>query len=135
MWATAGGYALLALFGIALGVIGCFQFSRSAGPVPVAALVSCVIVLAACWLAGLGMGSAFGGLAVAVGWLFASFVLTLPTPGGSVIVTNTPAGRWYLYGGAVCAAVGTVLGMRGRRPRRPASPRAGSGDRSGDTSA
>jgi len=54
----------------------------------------------------------------AIGWLAASFVLTLPTAAGSVIVTNTPAGKWYLYGGAACAAVGVVVSfsLRLRRP-------------------
>ena len=34
------------------------------------------------------------------------------------MVTNTPAGKWYLYGGAVCAAIGVVASFR-YRPRRP----------------
>ena len=33
----------------------------------------------------------------------------MPTAAGSVIVTNTTAGKWYLYGGAVCAGLGVVL--------------------------
>lgn len=129
MLAAAGEHVLLVVFGAALGVIGCFQFSRGVGAVPAAALGLAAAVLAACWLAGLGMGSAFGGLAVAMGWLLASLVLTLPTPGGSVIVTNTTAGLVYLYGGAVCAAAGTVLSMRGRRagPARPGRRRGGPG--------
>lgn len=133
---SVGGYALLVLFGVMLGVLGCFEYSRSAGPVPVAALVSCAVVFAACWLAGIGMGTALGGLAIALGWLFASFVLTLPTPGGSVIVTNTAAGKWYLYGGAVAAAIGTVLGIRTRRRPRgspPAAPPSGGSSADGAT--
>ena len=61
------------------------------------------------WLAGLGMRSAAGALAVAVGWFISSFVLSLPTGGGSVIITNTSAGLWYLYGGAVVALAAVVL--------------------------
>jgi LPXTG-motif cell wall-anchored protein len=34
-----------------------------------------------------------------------------------VIVTNTTAGKWYLYGGAVSAGVGMLLTFR-RRARR-----------------
>ena len=45
----------------------------------------------------------------------ASFVLTLPTAAGSVVVTNTSAGKWYLYGGAACAAVGVVTSFLWKR--------------------
>ncbi len=106
---TGGAYAMLLLLGLLEGLIGCFQFGRSAGPVPVAALVLCLILFVSCWLAGLGMRSAAGALAVAVGWFISSFVLSLPTGGGSVIITNTSAGLWYLYGGAVVALAAVVL--------------------------
>lgn len=105
---TGGAYALLFLFGAAQGLIGCFQYSRSAGPVPVAALLSAALILVTCVLGAAGMGSAAGALVPAAGWLLVSVVLTLPTPGGSVIVSNTAAGVWYLYGGSVCAAAGVV---------------------------
>jgi hypothetical protein len=49
-------------------------------------------------------------------------VLTLPTAAGSVIVTNTSAGKWYLYGGAVCAGVGVAISFRWR-PRRSGGDR------------
>ena len=114
----AAAYVLLFLLGALEGLIGCFQFSHSIGSVPVAALGFGALILATCLLAGVGMGSPLGGLAAALGWLAASFVLTLPTAGGSVIVTNTSAGKWFLYGGAVCAGVGVAVSLRwrGRRP-------------------
>ena len=111
-------YVLLFLLGAMQGVIGCFEFSHSLGSVPVAALGFGALILVTCVLGGVGMRSGFGGLIPAIGWLAASFVLTLPTAAGSVIVTNTPAGKWYLYGGAVCAAVGSAISFR-YRPRRP----------------
>jgi hypothetical protein len=114
----AVAYVLLFLLGAMEGVIGCFEFSHSVGSIPVAALGFCLLILATCLLAAAGMGTALGGLVTAVGWLAASFVLTLPTAAGSVIVTNTSAGKWFLYGGAVCAAVGVALSFR-RRPWRP----------------
>jgi hypothetical protein len=120
---AAAAYVLLFLLGAMEGLIGSFQFSRSVGSVPVAALVSCAVILATCLLASAGMSSPLGGLVPAVGWLAATFVLTLPTSAGSVIVTNTSAGRWYLYGGAVCAGVGVALGFRWRRPRLPGRDR------------
>ena len=111
-------YVLLFLLGAMQGLIGCFEFSHSLGSVPVAALGFCALILVTCVLGGMGMRSGFGGLVPAIGWLAASFVLTLPTAAGSVIVTNTPAGKWYLYGGTVCAAIGVVASFR-YRPRRP----------------
>jgi hypothetical protein len=73
------------------------------------------------------MGSVMGGVLPAIGWLAVSFVLTLPTAAGSVIVTNTTAGEWYLYGGAACAAVGVVAGFR-QRWRRPRAGRRSGAD-------
>jgi hypothetical protein len=116
-----GAYLLLFLFGAMQGLIGSFQFPHSVGPVPMAALGFCLLILVTCLLAGRGMGSALGALAPAVGWLVASLVLSLPTPGGSVVVTNSAAGKWYLYGGTVCASVGVGLALRGSR-RPPAEP-------------
>jgi hypothetical protein len=119
---VTAAYVLLFLLGAMEGVIGCFLFSRSIGSVPVAALGFCGLILVTCLLAGAGMGSPMGALVVALGWLAVSFVLTLPTPAGSVIITNTTAGKWYLYGGAVCAGVGIAASFRWR-------PRGRRGDR------
>ena len=119
---VAAAYVLLFLLGVMEGVIGCFHYSHSVGSVPVAALGFCALILVTCLLAGAGMGSPMGAVVVAVGWLAASFVLTLPTAAGSVIVTNTTAGKWYLYGGAVCAGVGIAASFRWR-PRRAGGDR------------
>jgi Family of unknown function (DUF6113) len=123
---TAGAgsaYAVLFLLGVMEGLIGCFQFSHGIGPVPVAALAFCVVIFVTCLLGGLGMGSPMGALMPAFGWFLASFLLTMPTAAGSVIVTDTTAGKWYLYGGAASAGVGVVLTFAlsrraGRWPRR-----------------
>jgi peptidoglycan/LPS O-acetylase OafA/YrhL len=117
---TPATYAMLFVLGAMQGLIGCFQFSRSVGNIPVAAFAFCALILTTCLFAGAGMASPFGGLVPALGWLLASFVLTLPTTSGSVVVTNTTAGKWYLYGGAVSAAAGIVLAFRWRS-RRPSS--------------
>lgn len=120
MLSTAAAYLLLFLLGAIEGLIGCFEFSRGVGGVPAASLGFCLLILVTCLLAGAGMGSVLGGLVAAVGWLAASFVLTLPTAAGSVIVTNTGAGELYLYGGAVCAGAGVAVSYRWRsRPRIP----------------
>ena len=111
---TGGAYALLFVLGVMEGLIGCFQFSGMAGPVPAAALLLAAALFATCLLAGIGMGTAVGTFAVAAGWFAASFVLSLPTSGGSIIVTNTSAGTWYLYGGALAAAAAIVVMVAAR---------------------
>jgi len=114
---------VLFLLGVMEGLIGCFQFSHAIGAVPVAALAFCVVIFVTCLLGGLGMGSPMGALMPAFGWFVASFLLTMPTAAGSVIVTDTTAGKWYLYGGAASAGVSVVLTFAlsrrvGRWPRR-----------------
>jgi hypothetical protein len=115
---VVAAYVALFLLGAMQGLIGCFQYSHSLAGVPVMSLAFCALLLLTCVAGAAGMGTALGGVLPAIGWMAASFVLTLPTAEGSVIVTNTTAGKWYLYGGAVCAAMGVVIsfGMRVRRP-------------------
>ena len=48
------------------------------------------------------------GLLPAVGWFVASFVLSMPRGNGSVIIANTAAGKWYLYGGSLAAVAGVA---------------------------
>jgi hypothetical protein len=111
---TGGAYSLLFLFAAAQGLIGCFQFSRGVGPVPLAALGFCILILATCVLGAAAMDSPAGALLPAVGWFLVTVLLTLPTAQGSVIVTNTVAGEWYLYGGSACAAAGTLIAFTRR---------------------
>lgn len=115
---AVAAYVALFLLGVMQGLIGCFQFSHSLAGIPVMSLAFCALLLVTCVAGAVGMGTALGGVLPAIGWMAASFVLTLPTPAGSVIVTNTAAGKWYLYGGAACAAMGIVAGF-GLRLRRP----------------
>ena len=105
---TVAVYVVLFVLGAVEGVIGSFQYSAMAGSVPVAALVCCVVLLATCLLAAWAMRSVSGAFAPAAGWLVASFVLSLPVSSGSVIITNTTAGQWYLYGGTLSAAIGVA---------------------------
>ena len=120
---AAAAYLLLFGLGALQGLIGSFEFPHSVGGVPVAALAFSLLILLTCRLAGRGMGSVLGARAPAAGWLLSSLVLSLPTPGGSVVVTNSAAGKWYLYGGTVCASLGVGLALRGqRRPRTGPGP-------------
>jgi hypothetical protein len=102
---TGGTYAVLFLLGAVEGTIGSFQYSRAADPVPLAALAFCVALLVTCLLAGWGMRAVSGALVPAVGWIIASFVLSMPVSNGSVVIAASAAGEWYLYGGALSAAI------------------------------
>ena len=100
---------MLFVLGAVQGVIGSFQYSWMAGSVPVAALAWCAVLLATCLLGAWAMRSVSGALAPAAGWILAAFLMSMPVSNGSVIITNTAAGRWYLYGGTVTAVAGALL--------------------------
>ena len=133
---TVGVYGVLFLLGLVEGMIGSFQYARTAGSVPVGALVCCAVILATCLLAAWGMRSASGAILPGMGWIIASFVLSMPASNGSVIITNTTPGKWYLYGGTLSVAVAVVLSFaglaRGAGRARPTGLAGGTG-RSGTT--
>ena len=123
---TVGVYGMLFLFGAVQGLIGSFQYSRASGAVPVAALICCAAILATCVLAAWATRSVSGAVLPGIGWILASFLLSMPVSNGSVIITSTKAGEWYLYGGTLSVVAGVVLsfagmaraaGGTGRRPR------------------
>jgi hypothetical protein len=100
---------MLLVLGVLEGMIGSFQYSRALGSFPAAAVAFAVAIGVTCVLGGWGMSRALGGLMPAVGWFAAAFVLAMSTPGGSVVITNTDAGKWFLFGGALCALAGVVF--------------------------
>ena len=106
MLLTGAAYAALFLVGAVEGLIGSFQYSRNA---PLGAIAFCVVLLVTCLVGAWAMRSVSGALFPAVGWIVVSFVLSMPVSGGSVIITNTTAGKWYLYGGALSLVVGVAL--------------------------
>lgn len=117
--AMAVGYVVLFVLGAVQGVLGSFQYGQS--PAPLVAIVFAVVIFATCVLAGWGMGTFGGGLVPAVGWVLTTFVLSMPRANGSLIIANTTAGKWYLYGGSLLAAAGALAAFTfwGRpRPRR-----------------
>jgi len=111
--ATVGVYGVLFLFGAVQGVIGSFQYSRASGSVPVTALVCCAVILATCLLAAWATRSVSGAVMPGMGWVIASFVLSMPVSNGSVIITSTTPGKWYLYGGTLSVAAGVVASFVG----------------------
>jgi hypothetical protein len=104
---TAVINVLLLVLGILEGLIGSFQYSRS--PVPLIAIILIVVLFVTCALGSWAMRSFASGLLVAVGWVVASFILSLGNSRGSVIITATSAGEWYLYGGVLAALAGVTF--------------------------
>ena len=117
---TAVGYLVLFLLGAFQGMIGSFQYGRS--PAPLIAILFAVIIGGTGVACGWGTGTFAAGLLPAVGWILASFIIAMPRPNGSVIITNTAAGQWYLYGGALACLIGSASAFI-TRLRRPARPR------------
>jgi hypothetical protein len=117
---TAGGYVMLFLLGALQGLIGSFQYGQA--PAPLIAIVLVVVIFITCVACGWGIGTFGAGLLPAFGWIVASFILATARSSGSVIITATAAGEWYLYGGALACAVGSVTAFftrhRGSAPPR-----------------
>lgn len=128
---AVGGYCMLLLLGLLEGMIGSFQYSRALGSFPAAALAFALGIGVTCVFGAWGMSRPLGGLMPAVGWFVASFVMAMSTPGGSVVITNTGAGKWFLFGGALCALAGVVISFLRWPPARTgvASPRRSGGGR------
>jgi hypothetical protein len=114
---TAGGYIALFLLGMVQGLLGIFHYSH--GPGVLVAVLFDAAILITCLLGARGMRKAAGGVLPAVGWFVVTLVLSSVAAGGSVIVTDTAAGKWFLFGGSLCAAAGAVLAVaRWSRARR-----------------
>jgi len=110
---TGGAYGVLFVLGAVEGTIGSFQYSRMAGAVPLAALAFCAALLVTCLLAAWAMRAVSGALVPAIGWIIASFVLSMPVSNGSVIITASAPGEWYLYGGTLSAVIAVLAAFGG----------------------
>jgi hypothetical protein len=114
---TIAAYVALLVLGAVQALIGTFQYSR--GPGPLVAICFDVAIFVTCMLGSRGMRTALGGVLPAVGWLLLTLVLSTAPAGGSVLVTATVAGEWFLFGGALSAVAGAVYAFaRWSRPRR-----------------
>jgi hypothetical protein len=133
---SGGAYGLLFLLGFVEGVLGSFHYSRADfGHVPLAAIGFALAMFLTCALGAWAMRGLLGGLLPAIGWFVASFGLAMPNTGGSVIIANTTAGEWYLYGGSVGALLGMGTALVGSARRlsggQPAVSRGQAGGRDG----
>jgi hypothetical protein len=119
-WPVAGVYGVLFIVGVVEGMIGSFQYSRLPKPVPVAALACCAVILLTCLLAAWAMRSVSGALLPGMGWIITSFVLSMPAASGSVIITATTPGKWFLYGGTLSVVAAVIASFAGLAfgPRR-----------------
>jgi hypothetical protein len=104
---TAATYVMLVLFGMAQALLGAFFYGS--GPAPLASIGFDVAIFASCLLGAWGLRRALGGVAPAIGWFVAAFILASGTAGGSVLITATLAGEVFLFGGAVGATAGMVV--------------------------
>jgi Family of unknown function (DUF6113) len=120
---AVSAYAMLFLLGALQSVLGSFHYAGMLGPVPAAALGFDVALLVTCVLGSWGMRRPTGGLMPAVGWFVASFVLSMGTRGGSVVITDTPAGKWFLFGGSACAVAGALICFSRLSPARGGATR------------
>jgi hypothetical protein len=117
---TATSYLVLLVLGGLQGLIGSFQYSR--GPVPLVAIALDLIIFATCVLAGWGLRTYAAGILPALGWIIVSFILAMPRSNGSVVITATSPGEWYLYGGALAAAAGAATAFFGWARSKPRPP-------------
>jgi hypothetical protein len=99
-------YVVLFVLGAFVGVVGSFQYSQP--PTPWIAVLLVLAVFASCLLGGWGTESFRGTLIVGFGWILASFLLSMGSHTGSVIITATAAGEWYLYGGTLAVLLAVL---------------------------
>src|SRR5580692_4623079 len=118
-----GVFCVLFLLGLVEGMFGSFQYAWVVGSVPAAALVCCAVILATCLLAAWATRSVSGAIMPGMGWIIASFVLSMPVSNGSVIITATTPDKWYLYGGTLSVVAAVVVSFAGmaRVGGRPAA--------------
>jgi hypothetical protein len=108
---TGGAYGVLAVLGLALGLIGSFLFSGTVGSVPVAAIVLVLLNFGCFQLAGWAMRSALGALAPAVTWMIVVVLMSARRPEGDLVVTGTLPGYVFMVGGMVAALIAVVVAL------------------------
>ncbi len=118
----AAAYVALFLLGAVQALIGTFQYGRGSGSL--LAICFALVILATCLLGAWGMRTAGGGVLPAAGWYLVAIVLGSSNAGGSVLVADTSAGKWFLFGGAIGAAAGALIAF-GRWSRASAARRSG----------
>src|SRR5689334_2715794 len=88
-------YGVLAVLGVLLGLLGSFEFSWTAGGVPIAAILLVLVNLAAFRAAGWATESKLGAVVPAALWMVILLVLSAKRPEGDLVVIATMPG--YVY--------------------------------------
>lgn len=112
---SGAAYAVLALLGFVVALIGSFCLGWTVGDVPAASIALVVVVFGLVRVAGWGMGGRLGALIPAVVWGLVVFVMSMQRPEGDLVVPATLAGYIYIIGGMVAVVLG-VMRVPSARP-------------------
>ncbi|NUW35268.1 hypothetical protein HTZ77_28110 [Nonomuraea sp. SMC257] len=122
-------YGMLFVLGLVMGVVGGFtQAAWHVGAVPVAAVGWLLALFGVCLGAGRMLRTRVGAAVTAAGWLLVSMPFSVQLSSGDLVISNSPAGYVYLYGGVLAAAAAFLLSptssrgswlLRGHVPRKP----------------
>ncbi|WP_051712841.1 DUF6113 family protein [Spirillospora albida] len=105
---SGAAYAVLALLGSVVALLGSFCIGWTVAGVPAAAIAAVVVVFGLVRAAGWGMGGRLGALIPAVVWGLVVFVMSMRRPEGDLVVPATVAGYIYIIGGMVAAVIGVA---------------------------
>ena len=112
-WSRAASFALLAILGLVVGVVGAFAHAiqlRFLGiSWPVGVIIMLVLLATSGRVGGLVTGSRWGPAAVIVPWLLVTLVFAAQRPEGDLVLVSDWISRSYLYGGFVL--VGLLLAL------------------------
>lgn len=102
---------LIAAFpcGVWLGVLGAFHHLRAIGPLPSGALAAVIVLTVVVRGAALLSGRRRAAVLVLLGWLLATGLLVVVTPGGDVILTDLMPSYVYLLGAVVALSAAATL--------------------------
>lgn len=106
---TGAAYGALAMLGAIIGLIGSFNYSWTAGGVPVAALLLAAGNFGVLLSAGRGMGGKLGALVPAAAWMLVIIVMQTRRPEGDLPITGTVEGYLFIVGGMVAAGLAIVV--------------------------
>jgi hypothetical protein len=121
---TGAAYGMLAVLGVALGVLGSFEFGWTVAGLPLAALGWSALNLVVFRGAGWAMRGKLGAVIPAACWLIVVVVLSSQRPEGDLVVTGTTAGYVFIFAGAIGALAAISLTPSARlAPLAGAAPR------------
>ncbi|GGK68162.1 hypothetical protein Sme01_13340 [Sphaerisporangium melleum] len=107
---TGAAYGTLFVLGVVFGVVSGLEHSWGVGdlvpPVPIALSL---LLFGLLYTAGRLMGSKLGAFVPGAGWMLAALAFAVERAEGDLIVAATPAGYWYLCGGAIALVAAVLL--------------------------